>query len=188
MQQHVLRLFSIIALLAVLALDPGRVQAQTPGYVPYWLNNLSFGDSVISQDADGRITIEADIPNFNGTAIILFNRNGGNTNKWALGTGGFLGPHFFSIGDTFAYRLVIDDRNGSVGIGTTNPAAKLHSVASGPAESLLDGVRGTNTGEGPWGGAGVYGESVNGPGVRGRSENFSFGGSRHLAISLPPPI
>jgi len=53
---------SISALLATLALCPGRSQAQTPNYVPLWLDSVSQGDSVIYQTTDGKIGIGTENP------------------------------------------------------------------------------------------------------------------------------
>ncbi len=120
-------------------------QSQTAGTIVKFYDDLSPTDSVITEDPVSHnvgigattppttnLAIEGDVPGFNGTGISLFNRSGGNTNKWVVGTGGLLGPHFFSIGDTFIYRLVIDDRTGNVGIGTLNPGSRLHLEGNDP--------------------------------------------------------
>ena len=140
----------------------------TPSTITKWADG--FGDltnSVIYEDPNtgqvgigtstpdgnltvegGTVTVNGNRPIFNGTGIQLFNRAGGNTNKWVLGTGGaMVAPDGFSIGDTNAYRFVILG-NGNVGINTIAPGARLH--VNGAADGV--GVYGT----GSWG---VYGVS-----------------------------
>lgn len=72
-----------------------------------------------------QIDIQGSRSIFNGVGIQLFNTNGGNTNKWVLGTGGAaVAKDAFSIGDVSVTKMTIL-ANGNVGIGTTNPLAML---------------------------------------------------------------
>ncbi len=76
--------------------------------------------------------------------------------------------------------------SGGVGIGGSAPDAKLQVTVSTPEESLLTAVQGVQNGAGAWGGIGVYGHSTNGPGVVGRSDNFSYGGVQAHSYQSSP--
>jgi hypothetical protein len=87
-----------------------------------------------------KISVEGDVPDSNGTSIQLFNRAGGNSNRWALGTGGtWIDSDAFSIGDSNTYRLTING-NGNVGIETIHPEARLH-VHGGSVGLITAGVK-----------------------------------------------
>ena len=76
--------------------------------------------------------------------------------------------------------------SGALGIGGSAPDGKLQVTVSTPEESTLTAVRGVQNGAGEWGGIGVFGYSVNGIGVRGRSDNFSFAGVQAEGYQAAP--
>jgi len=171
--------------LAVSMVSLGSAWAGTPGTIAKFddLGNPT-ADSVITEDPstdkvrilDRNLSIEGDVPVFNGAGILLFNRAGGNTNRWALGTGGCcVAPDSFSIGDSSDYRMVINS-NGNVGIGTPSPAQKLHVVGGGWA-----GVVGQSSSN-----IGVVGNSTDSIGVEASTNSPSNPGLRAVSAGVSP--
>jgi len=173
--------------LSVLFVSLGYAHAQngmsiTPGKIVKWFDSLgNLTDSVIYEDPgtgnvgvgtfspNTNLSVEGDVPVFNGTGVGLFNRANGNTNRWVLGTGGaFVSPDGFSIGDSSAYRLIITG-SGNVGIGTLNPLSKLHVVTDG----VNQGVRAETDFQDA-----VVAISNNHIGVHGLTNSFFYPGVR----------
>jgi len=125
--------------LAVSMVSLGSAWADTPGTIAKFDDQGNpFADSVITEgpttgnigigttpDPNQKLALEADVPTFNGTSIQLFNRAGGNTNRWVLGTGGCcVAPDSFSIGDSSDYRMVLNS-SGMLVFGRSGTTGKL---------------------------------------------------------------
>ncbi len=164
--------------------------ASTGGATSYW--NANGGD--IANTNIGNVGIGTTSPmvrlHVKSTGVVSdlqLENTGGTPSSWRIQSDGGLAPNaslIFYSQTASAYRMLING-SGNVGIGTNNPAARLHAVTNGTfvgvkGESVDgEGVYGLSTGgPGVFGfsttGKGVYGWSPNGTGVLGFS-NFGFG-------------
>lgn len=144
-------LSGVLVLLAVLALGAGYAQAQTPGQIPVFIDPAGdLADSVVTQDASGRIGIGTTNPAFGSLQISqsgpapALTIDGSNfpPNNYHLDLVAF-SPDSGIVNYKFVTKRedqglstdvltltqpTIPFGEGKVGIGTNAPTAKLHVV------------------------------------------------------------
>src|SRR5258707_619348 len=154
----------VLVLLAVLVLGAGYVQAQTPGQIPVFIDAAgNLADSVVTQDAGGRIGIGTTNPAFGSLQI----SQSGAAPALTIDGSNFPSNNYHLVLVAFSpdsgivnYKFVtkredqglstdvltltqptIPFGEGKVGVGTTNPAfGRLQISQSGaPAALTIDG-------------------------------------------------
>jgi hypothetical protein len=165
----------------------------TAGKIAKFTGTNATGDSVLTESA-GRIGLGTAAPaqslhvlgltsglrlQSTGGMALTTTDYAGNGKVWQSGVGGANAAggvaNKFFVRDLSAnqYRMVFDT-TGNVGIGTTQPSAKLQVVAAdghairGESNTGADGVSGASKT-----GRGVYGESGTGAGVWGKSSSLT---------------
>jgi len=157
----------------------------TADYIPKFQDHNTLENSVISQDGgnigigatpptSARLYVDGDIMLDYGDAyrISMYSGLGWNSSTGRITLGAWnpsVGLELYS-GSTDP-RMIIDESTGNVGIANPTPDAKLHVVSSSIFDAAVLGENGGNRGYLGHGSVGVKGDSVDGIGVRGFSEN-----------------